>query len=157
MSTFRTSASLLIALAFTLAGCATPVASSKAASTESAPISVTENPAAKGSVVAILTKADWCSICQANGPRVSALLEQGVKDGSYELVVNDITSDESTAKSAAVLTSRGLTEFSAGAAPGSITFVDAHGHRHVAGATVAHKNEEIAALTELAHKRASAP
>jgi hypothetical protein len=108
-------------------------------------------------VVAILTKADWCSICQANGARVGALLQKGVQDGRYELIVNDITSDETTAKSDAVLTTKGLKELSTGAAPGTITFVDSRTRKSVAGATVAHKDEEIAALTTLARKRAGAP
>lgn len=157
MSIFRPFASLFLVIASTVVGCAAPTPPSAPTEQASASVSSGESAAAKGHVVAILTKADWCSVCQANGARVGALLQKGVQEGRYDLVVNDITSDETTAKADAVLTSKGLKELSTGAAPGTITFVDAHTRRAIAGATVAHKDEEIAALTKLAQKRAGAP
>lgn len=104
-------------------------------------------------MVALLTKADWCSICKANGARVTEVLGKGAKEGQYALVVNDITSDESSARSNGPIAAQGLTEVAARAGPGTISFVDPRTHKRLAEATVAHQNEELAAITAIARKR----
>jgi hypothetical protein len=112
-------------------------------------------PANGAPLFAVLTKADWCSICKTNGARVTALVMSEVKNGRYELVVNDITSDASTEKSRPDIDSRGLAEVASGASPGTITFVDPRTRLRVAEATVAHQDEEIVALTKLATSKLS--
>jgi hypothetical protein len=103
-----------------------------------------------------LTKADWCSICKANGARATEVLTKGVTQGSYELVVVDITSDETAVKGQKIVAEKGLTEAAAGNAPGSVVFVDPKTRKRLAEVTVAHQNEEFAAITALAQKRLAA-
>lgn len=118
-----------------------------------APDVTSASPAASAPMVALLTKADWCSICKANGARVTEVLGRGAKEGQYALVVNDITSDESNARSTGPIAAQGLTEVAAGAGPGTISFIDPRTHKRLAEVTVAHQNDEIAAITAIARKR----
>ena len=76
------------------------------------------------------------------------------KDGSFEIFVNDITTDTSAAKARAELTDRGIDGLFVGASPGTVTFVDAKTRRRLAEITVAHQNEEILKVLGLARSRA---
>jgi hypothetical protein len=81
-------------------------------------------PASTAPMLALLTKADWCSVCKANGGRVTEVLAKGVAQGNYELVVLDITDDQTTAAGQKVVDEKGLTEVASGNAPGTIVFID---------------------------------
>jgi thiol-disulfide isomerase/thioredoxin len=62
----------------------------------------------KNPTVAII-RADWCSACKEVEPIVNELLQS--YEGKINLVVLDVSNDESTAKAAATAKSLGLTSF----------------------------------------------
>jgi hypothetical protein len=110
-------------------------------------------PASALPMIALVTRADWCSVCKANQARVSEVLGKGAAQKEYEIVMNDITSEETTARSKKVLVEKGLDELAAGAAPGTVVFVDAKTRKRIAEVTVAHQDEEIRMVTAMARKR----
>jgi hypothetical protein len=61
-------------------------------------------------VVAVVTKADWCSVCKANGERAMAAFMENNKDGSVKFYMNDLTDDQTKKKSADELKPSGLYE-----------------------------------------------
>ena len=144
-----------------LAGCKTETAAAAPAAAKAGEGAATHAdtgraaPAASGPMVALLTKADWCSICKANGARVTELLGSVAHDGSIEILVNDITDDATAARSNANLAERSLEPVAAGASPGTIAFIDPKTRRRVAEVTVAHQNEEIMMVVGLARSRLS--
>jgi kynureninase len=113
----------------------------------------TAQPASSAPMVAVVTKADWCSICNANGARVVELLGAHAQKGDFEIVVNDITSEATASSSGAALKKKGLQEAATGGAPGTIAFINSKTRERIGGATVAHQNAEINALIEAAQKR----
>jgi len=119
------------------------------------PGSPTIAPASTAPMVAIVTRADWCSVCRANGERAGKVLFEEARDGSIEVVLNDITSDQTAARSLAVMEPKGLSEISQGASAGTISFIDSRTHRRVAEVTVAHQDDEIRLVIEVARKRLS--
>ncbi|HKY36592.1 MAG TPA: hypothetical protein VJN18_11670 [Polyangiaceae bacterium] len=121
---------------------------------ESSPSSMAE-PASKAPLLAIVTRAEWCSICKANAGRVGALLTKTASDGSLEVIANDITNEQTTEASAKELDRRGLKSLVSTAAPGLIYFVDPKTRMRVAEVSVAHLDEEIGTVTGLARKRLS--
>jgi hypothetical protein len=80
---------------------------------------------------------------------------QGASSGAYEVVMNDLTSDDTATQSTAALRQRGLADVAAGASPGTISFVDSKTRRRVAEITVAHQDDEIRQVISLAEKRAT--
>ncbi|MEO8574571.1 MAG: thioredoxin domain-containing protein [Pyrinomonadaceae bacterium] len=62
----------------------------------------------KNPTVAII-RADWCSACKEVEPIVNGLMQS--YEGKLNLVVLDVSNDESTAKAAATAKSLGLTSF----------------------------------------------
>jgi hypothetical protein len=59
-------------------------------------------------MIAVINKADWCPVCQNNGPRAMAAFMANNTDGSVRFVVNDLTNDETIRKSAKELKLYGL-------------------------------------------------
>ena len=127
--------------------------STSAEAPSSAAATSSRSPASSAPMVAIVTRADWCSVCKANGERAGRVLFASAKDGKIEIVVNDITSDETAARSLRVLEAKGLTDVSAGAAPGTIAFIDPTTRKRVAEITVAHQDDEIRHVVQLAETK----
>ena len=106
-------------------------------------------------VVIVVNRAEWCSVCKANEPRVAKLL---MSDGAIAMVVNDITDDEHARRSAVALKSAGLEHaIAAGAATGVLYLFDARTKRPLHQITVANTDREIQMVIEMAKKEASAP
>ena len=112
-------------------------------------------PASTAPMVALLTRAEWCSVCKANGERAGKVLFKGAQDLKFEIMMNDITNDETAAKSLAVLQSKGLADIGQGAAPGTVAFIDSKTRKRVAEVTVAHQDDEIRMAIDIAQKRLS--
>lgn len=56
-----------------------------------------KTPAPK--VYAVINKADWCPVCQANGERVMSEVMPACKDLNVKFVANDLTNEQTIAKS----------------------------------------------------------
>ena len=96
-------------------------------------------------IIAVVNQADWCSVCKANGQRAMGAFMENNKEGTISLVVNDVTSAETTNKSAAGLSTNGLTEAMKNyKATGVVYFFDAKTKKPITQVTVANSNEEIA-------------
>lgn len=61
-------------------------------------------------VIAVVNKADWCSVCKANEQRAMAAFKENNKDGAYQFVINDLSNAETAKKSAVEINKRGLTK-----------------------------------------------
>lgn len=62
-----------------------------------------QSKAATPKVYAVINKADWCPVCQANGARVMNEVMPACKNLKVKFMANDLTNDQSIAKSAAEL------------------------------------------------------
>ncbi len=145
---------LILPLIMPTACSSTPPAKSKGASSKLLANAV---PNAKAPVLAIITRADWCSVCGANTNRVTALLGPKAAQGEIEIVINDITDEERAKSSRAALEERHLNAAvpdTTGA--GLISFVGAQDGAVVAQVTVAHSDTEITHVLALAKARAGA-
>lgn len=61
-------------------------------------------------IIAVVNKANWCSVCKANEERAMAAFKENNKDGAYQFVVNDLSNAETAKKSAAEINLLGLTK-----------------------------------------------
>ena len=96
-------------------------------------------------IIAVVNQADWCSVCKANGQRAMGAFMENNKEGTISLVVNDVTSAETTKKSATGLSTNGLTDAMKNyKATGVVYFFDAKTKKPITQVTVANSNEEIA-------------
>lgn len=61
-------------------------------------------------IIAVINKANWCSVCKANEERAMAAFNENNKDGAYQFVVNDLSNAETAKKSAVEIHQLGLTK-----------------------------------------------
>ncbi len=100
-------------------------------------------------VIAVVNEASWCPACQNNGERAHAAFMENNKDGAIQFVANDLTNDETKAKSAAELKKVGLDKAMAeNKGTGVVYFFDADSKKLINKISVAKSNDELAeALT----------
>ncbi|MGH2624293.1 MAG: hypothetical protein ACRDE7_11550 [Sphingobacterium sp.] len=61
-------------------------------------------------IIAVINKANWCSVCKANEERAMAAFKENNKDGAYQFVVNDLSNAETAKKSTVAINQLGLTK-----------------------------------------------
>lgn len=61
-------------------------------------------------IIAVINKANWCSVCKANEERAMAAFNENNKDRAYQFVVNDLSNAETAKKSAGKINQLGLTK-----------------------------------------------
>ncbi|MBS3770726.1 MAG: hypothetical protein V5A47_13280 [Bacteroidales bacterium] len=61
-------------------------------------------------VIAVINKADWCPVCEKNGERAMEALKGSNEDGAVKFIGNDLTDEETKAKSKEKLKEYGLYE-----------------------------------------------
>jgi len=71
-------------------------------------VSVSLLAQSEAKVIAVVNKADWCSVCKANGDRAMATFMESNKDGSILFVGNNVTDENTEKKSAEDLKKYGL-------------------------------------------------
>lgn len=59
-------------------------------------------------IIAVINHADWCPACKNNGERAQAALMKNTGDKAVTFIKNDLTNDETKAKSAIALKEAGL-------------------------------------------------
>lgn len=111
------------------------------------------NPKAK--VIGVVNRAEWCSVCKANAERAGKVIMEAAADGTLQVVVNDITNDETTKASATVLKAAGVDRAMAPyMATGVLYLFDAATKKPLRQVTVANADAEIKQVLELAKKAA---
>ena len=122
----------------------------------SAPHTAAAEPAAR--VVVVVNRAEWCSVCKTNGPRVASLLMKASRDGGIAMLVNDVTDEQTAKKSRIALKAAGLDNaVGPASATGVLYLFDAKTRRPLHQVTVANTDREIEMTIELAKKEATAP
>ncbi len=108
----------------------------------------------KAKVIAIGTKADWCSICKAYAGRTVEAFTLNNQDHFFQLLVNDITNEESKAKSKPAIVKAGFSKSLENLmAAGVFSFYDAKTKKLLAQVTVANTPEEFAKTLELVRSK----
>lgn len=98
----------------------------------------------ENSVIAVVNKADWCSVCKAHGANAVGAFNSNNTDHYFEFVVNDITNNETKERSSKDLEKVGLSDVSkTSTAAGVLSFYDAKTKELLAQITVANSKEEI--------------
>ncbi len=118
-------------------------------------LSVTAFAGNGSKVIAVVNKADWCPVCEKNGMRAMETFKENNKDMAIQFVGNDLTNDETKAKSAAELKKVGLDKAMAEyKGTGVAYFFDADSKKLINKVSVAKSNEELAEAMETAKKSA---
>ncbi len=100
---------------------------------------------AQPKVIALLTKASWCPVCQANGPRfMKDVMPMVIKNKDVKMVMNDLSDKKSTALSKGMLEKAGIYKFAeTNFATGMLYFIDAKTKELISKVSLAEPNEEI--------------
>lgn len=95
-------------------------------------------------VIAVVTKADWCPTCKANGPRVVTEVLSLYKEPQVKIIVNDLTNKETKANSKTILKSEGIEKATSRSnTTGEITLINASNKKVISKISVAKSNTEI--------------
>lgn len=104
-------------------------------------------------VIAVVNKAEWCPVCQNNGMRAMEAFKANNKDMAIQFVANDLTNDETKAKSAEELKKLGLDK---AIAPyngtGVVYFFNSETKALIRQISVAKPDQELAAALTTAKK-----
>ena len=101
-------------------------------------------------VIAVINKADWCPTCEKNGQRAMSCFMENNKDMAIRFVANDVTDEESKAKSVEELKKVGLDKAMAEyKMTGVAYFFDAESKKLITQVSVAKSNEELAEAMKL--------
>lgn len=96
-------------------------------------------------VIALVNKASWCHICQANGPRFEKdIMPMVMENKDVQMVMNDLSDDKTKAASKEMLEKAGIAQFAAkNNSTGTLFFLDAKTKKLVSKVSLAKPNEEI--------------
>lgn len=103
-------------------------------------------------IIALLTKASWCVVCQANGPRfMTDIMPMVQENKEVQMVVNDLSDKKTTTASRKTLQKIGLYDFAEkNPATGMLYFFNVNTKKLLSSASLADSNEQI----EKAYKKA---
>ena len=106
--------------------------------------------------IAIVNKADWCSICKAYASRTVSTFAENNVDNYFTLIVNDMTDETSKNASKEAIAKVGLLKSTeASIAAGVISFYDLKSKALLAQVTVANSADEIVAIMKMVREKAS--
>ena len=96
-------------------------------------------------VIALLTKASWCPICQANGPRfMKDVMPMVMKNKEVQMVMNDVSNDDTKATAKPMLEKAGIYEFTEkNPGTGMLYFINARTKKLISKVSLAQSNMEI--------------
>jgi hypothetical protein len=103
-------------------------------------------------IIALFTKASWCVVCQANGPRfMKDIMPMIQENKEVQIIINDLSDKKTIATSNRALQKAGLDDFAEkNPATGMLYFFNADKKKRLSSASLADSNEEI----EKAYKKA---
>ena len=96
-------------------------------------------------VIALLTKASWCVVCQANGPRFMKDIMPMIRENKeVQIIMNDLSDKKTTATSRRTLQKADLDDFAEkNPATGMLYFFNANTKKLLSSVSLAQSNEEI--------------
>ncbi len=96
-------------------------------------------------VIALLTKASWCPVCKANGPRFEKdIMPMVMENKNVKMVMNDLSDDNSKAMSKGMLEKAGIYKFAkSNPATGMLYFFNAKTKKLLSSVSLAESNEKI--------------
>lgn len=96
-------------------------------------------------VIALLTKASWCPVCQANGPRfMKDVMPMVMKNKEVKMVMNDLSDKKTTAMSKGMLENAGIYNFAEkNPGTGMLYFFDGKTKELISKVSLAESNEKI--------------
>ncbi|MDZ4667106.1 MAG: hypothetical protein SGJ00_04395 [bacterium] len=95
-------------------------------------------------VIALVTKASWCSTCKANDARMGKEVFSAYKTGELKIVANDVTDDASKKLCKKALEEAGVAKIAANSkVTGMITLIDAKSKKVISTISVGKSTEEI--------------
>ena len=104
-------------------------------------------------VIAVVNQAGWCSVCQNNGMRAMDAFKANNQDMAIQFVANDLTNDETKAKSAEELKKLGLDKaIAAYRGTGVVYFFNSETKALISQVSVTKPDEELAAALTTAKK-----
>ena len=100
---------------------------------------------AQPKVIALLTKASWCPVCQANGPRfMKDVMPMVMKNKEVKMVMNDVSDKKTIAMSKDMLDKAGVYDFAEkNPGTGMLYFLDGKTKELISKVSLAQTNEEI--------------
>ncbi|MEO6894233.1 MAG: hypothetical protein ABI136_04300 [Ginsengibacter sp.] len=100
---------------------------------------------AQPKVIALLTKASWCPVCQANGPRfMKDVMPMVMKNKEVKMVMNDLSDKKTTTMSKDMLEKAGIYDFAEkNPATGILYFLDAKTKKPISKVSLAESNDKI--------------
>lgn len=96
-------------------------------------------------VIALLNKASWCPVCQANGARVEKdLMPMLMQDKKVMFVMNDLSNNSTKAASKPMLEKAGITSFAKkNTGTGMLYFINTKSKRLISDVSISRPDEEI--------------
>ena len=100
---------------------------------------------AQPKVIALLTKASWCPVCQANGPRfMKDVMPMVMKNKEVKMVMNDVSDKKTIAMSKDMLDKAGVYDFAEkNPGTGMLYFLDGKTKELISKVSLAEPNEKI--------------
>lgn len=96
-------------------------------------------------VIALVNKASWCPVCQANGARFEKdIMPMAMANKDVQIVINDLSDDKTKAASLPMLKKAGIAEFAKeNKGTGTLYFIDAKSKKLISKVSLAQSDEEI--------------
>jgi len=105
-------------------------------------------------VICMVTKANWCPACKANGERMGKEVFSSYKDGNVQVVANDLTDDNTKKACKKDLEVAGISKIAeAATSTGIITIINAKTKEVITTISVAKSTEKIKAAINEAIKK----
>jgi hypothetical protein len=111
-------------------------------------LSVTMGSFAQGNspkVIALINKASWCTVCQANGARFEKdIMPMAMANKDVQIVMNDLSDAQTKAASSPMLKKAGVASFARiNNGTGTLYFIDAKSKKLISEVSLAKSDEEI--------------
>ncbi len=96
-------------------------------------------------IIIVVNTADWCPTCQKHGERVEKeFLSELQKNQNYQVLINDLSNDQSKSKSQMELEAAGLSQFSAeNNGTGRIYFLDPKSKKVIDRVSIRKDNDKL--------------
>ncbi len=96
-------------------------------------------------VIALVNKASWCQVCQANGPRFEKdIMPMAMANKDVQIVMNDLSNDNTKAASLPMLEKAGIASFAEkNTGTGTLYFINAKSKKLISEVSLAQSDEEI--------------
>src|SRR5260221_8113856 len=96
-------------------------------------------------IIALINKASWCPVCQANGPHFEKdIMPMAMANKDVQIVMNDLSDSQTKATSLPMLKKAGITAFAKkNTGTGTLYFIDAKSKKLISQVSLAESDEEI--------------